>query len=350
MIALAAVLLSTLATRGGSAGAKSSPVAISPQPDPADAGAAVVEVRLEGPLEAVELDRGGRTTRIVGELGPGERRTVSAPLSLWSPVERTDQIPEGLSIRVLPEESIGDAVIVDVAPPRPDLWSCGLPTTLTMRSRPPLAPPVPRPDSTRLLLVAAGAAVALALRKRPILALVCGSALAAALLVLPAAPLGSGSVSVLEGDARTGDWVHVRGAIGVIELAPGHLPWDDALRAGEPPHWRVVLTPGAPVRWFLEGAGAWLYLIELLATPPRWTREGSDGLALTRAWIREPAGGWEDHGAWPRGAPLPEPVEQQASPPGWLAAGLPQGVSVLLGRLAIEAEASEETWVRVVGF
>ena len=76
---------------------------------------------------------------------------------------------------------------------------------------------------------------------------------------------------------------------------------------------------------------------------------------LERAWLRESgASGWTALGPWLRGAPLPSPpvstsgsatpgpAAESADPPGWLVAGLPQGVSALVG-------GGGRRWMRWVG-
>jgi hypothetical protein len=65
-------------------------------------------------------------------------------------------------------------------------------------------------------------------------------------------------------------------------------------------------------------------------------------------------GEWTAHGRWEALRPWPEASTaglddergDAASPPGWLASGLPQGPDVLLGRL----EGEPATWVRITGF
>ena len=52
---------------------------------------------------------------------------------------------------------------------------------------------------------------------------------------------------------------------------------------------------------------------------------------------------------WPVDAPLPrEPLPAGEVLPGWLAGGLPQGVGVLVGRVAVESSEAP-SWVRIVG-
>lgn len=80
---------------------------------------------------------------------------------------------------------------------------------------------------------------------------------------------------------------------------------------------------------------------------------------MEQTWSRGGEGaGWTGHGAWPVGAELPAGVSER--PPGWLAAGLPQGRGVLAGRLGEGAFRGPDdgpppgpgarTWVRLVGF
>lgn len=314
-----------------------------------DTAATVVELRLEGPLSTVVLEAGGRPTHILGELAPGEQRSLGAPLSTWAAARRAEDLAGRLALRVEPEQAGGRVSVLAYAPLRPDLWSSGFPTSLGLRSRPPLRPALPRLDLTRLALAAGAFLAVLALRRRPLAALSAGVLLSALLLLLPAAPLPGPAVQILEGDARSAQWAWVRGALDRIELPPGSLPWDDVLGEGEETRWVVELEPGRRERWFLEGAGRSLFLLEPLLEPPLLERSRA-GEALAQCWTREPGDAWRWHGGWDRGAALPPPREGGAPPPGWLAAGLPQGLSVLLGRLAEEGPQGEPRWIRVVGW
>lgn len=319
-----------------------------PQPDPADAGAVLAELRLEGPLEGVELGEGGRVTRVEARLGAGERRTVTVPLALSTPARATGALRSRLALCVLPEGVGGRAAVLELSAPRPDLWSSGLPGTLTMRSRPPLEAAFPRPDATRWALAAAGVAAALVLRRRALLALAASAAVSAALLALPGRSGRPAGVVVLEGDARSGAWVLVRGGWGEVEVEAGELPWDDVWAAGDPVRWRVRIEPGRGPRWALVGEGARIYTIQRLGTPPRVAVADYGGPDLARAWLRAEDGGWRAVGRWRSGEPMPE-AGGRGAPPGWLAAGLPQGVGILLGELAPSA-ATEPAWLRLVGF
>ena len=76
---------------------------------------------------------------------------------------------------------------------------------------------------------------------------------------------------------------------------------------------------------------------------------------LDAVWTRSSAGGaWVGRGPWRLGAPLPEAQPVPSVPPGWLAAGLPQGRGVLVGRLAESSwrgpEGAGVAWIRQVGF
>jgi hypothetical protein len=327
--------------------------------EPPDAGAVRVGLELEGPLEAVVLSEGGRPTRVDAALGPGERRTVEVPLTLWSPAPSGAEVAPRITLELRPEGAAGEARVGAVSDPRPDLWSAGLPATLTLRSRAPLEPASPRPDPVRLVLLAAAWAAVLGARRRRLLGLAAGALGAAAILAVPAPPVLEGELVVLEGDARAGRWVAVRGALDRIEVEPrlverGVVPWVDVLGAGAPTRWRVELDPGRAPAWWLEGAGRRLYLLSELPGGPRLERGRNDGPELAEVWVREPSGGWTGHGRWPAGQPLP-PERPGDPPPGWLATGLPQGIGVLLARLdageaGVLSPRARAGWLRLTGF
>jgi hypothetical protein len=107
-------------------------------------------------------------------------------------------------------------------------------------------------------------------------------------------------------------------------------------------------VPLAPLaRWEVSaGRDVGLYRIAPLASePPSVGRDVNGWTDLSECWVRED-GAWTFRGAWGRGKELPPPAGGPP-PPGWLAAGLPQGVGVLLGRLAAGDPTS---FVRLTGF
>ncbi len=216
------------------------------------------------------------------------------------------------------------------------------------------------PDPVALICLAAAALAVFAARKRAWVALglgLLGAALVAGAQLRREGPAAE-STRVLEGDAESGRWMVVEGAWEELALDPNS---DRAIEC-EPE--RLPLTyrgefTASGVGWRVHLRGGRL-----------WRRAGLepgsrrlDPMAnlwgtMSETWTRGSDGSWSVRGVWPLGAPLPDPKAGGAGPPGWLAAGLSQGRSVLVARLAEDSWAGEsvgdripsETWLRLVGF
>ena len=190
----------------------------------------VVPVELVGPLSTVSLAAGGSETRLYCELGPGDRRSLDAPL-VASP---------GAG------EAIGPT-FSDLAAPAtarleiggrrsPGEWK-RLPFSLQSRSLPPIERRRPRPGPARWALVACGALLVFGLRRRPGQALFVGGAMAAGIFLLPVRVSRAATVRVLEGDGESGIWLDVRGARDRLDLPRAEPGWTRCLppRRGLPP-------------------------------------------------------------------------------------------------------------------
>lgn len=315
-------------------------------------GIRIAELRLTGPLREVTLENAGSwRTRVTCDLAPGEVRTVRVPLAT------SDAPRDEPELRLLPPDGPGDAVLVALAAGEdPFTWSA-LPAGLRARSWPPLRPARPRPDAARLALVAGALCLGLALGalgRRRTVALAVGALACAAPFVLPARAPAALALRVHEGDAESGEWLRVDGAREILDLRPGALGWAESLPFARERSFEVTLETGGALRWALSGKGLALYFCEHLSAFESFEPRSNEALALAACWTRDAAGAWTARGAWAVGAPLPPPgAGGGEAPPGWLAAGLPQGVGVLLGRVArdgSEREGGRLGFVRLVGF
>lgn len=302
-----------------------------------DARLAVGEVQLAGPFDGATLDCGPRgRVELRGSLLAGERRTLTVPLP-GQPLDGAPPRVEGATFL-----GYGEA-------PAP------LPPALRRRSRPPVEGQAPVADPTGLLVLLAGAAVVLAARRRPAAAAGGGVLVAAAVFGLqvrhPAeAPTRT---RVLEGDGAA--WMLVEGAAGSLPIAETDL----ALEV-DPARSPLRLVGELGEGWIAQGPALW----RRAALDPGARRlDGRLNLwgGLEQAWVRSPEGTWTARGAWGLGEPLPGPLSGSGAgsgPPGWLAAGLPQGRGVLVARPAPGAWAGgpgpggvpEVVWLRLVGF
>ena len=141
-----------------------------------------------------------------------------------------------------------------------------------------------------------------------------------------------------------------------LRLAPA--PRGDTAR----PNGRSPGASAEPLWWLSAPRGAWVvertFPVGLRLLQPEVNTFGD----LAEVYVRDAAGAWTAHGPWARGAPLPAagPAAGATSgsnpapaagnaPPGWLAAGLPQGVRVLVARLGAGAFLGPDTPVDLLG-
>jgi hypothetical protein len=319
-------------------------------------------VELVGPLARVELDCGAEgTTRIDAALVAGERRALDVPVA-WAPALGLAGLAAHAPPEVRVEPSGASARWLGLAPEQPEARWTRLPPGLRLRPRPPVDGSAPSAPPAALLLVVAAQLAVLGLasprsnrarekrareprergsaparaRRLGAAGIAVASALAAAglalrggagddaPLVLVDADLGSAAAAVRA--------TATSAALALDPAAPG-LRVETAV-AGAPLDYAVDLAAGT---WSARAPGG---VVAFRAAPPPGP-EWSD-VALAPAWWRSPAGEWTRYAAVRAGAGRPEPG---ADPPGWLAAALPPGRSVLIGR----PEGGAATWVRAVG-
>jgi hypothetical protein len=325
---------------------------------------ALAEVVLEGPCAAVELDLGrAGSTRVEGPLAAGERRTRLVPLPVFGEAPRL--VPD---VRVLPLASGEDAGAARFAGWHEDGGlSAALPHGLRARALPPVAAPQTRARPAEVLLLAGAFLLAVLRPRRAAWVLAVSLAAAPALYALAGAGRAprsgtASAVRVFEGDAASGRWLQVDAAAGGLAVSPrgldtAHPGFElECEPARRPLRWSVPLDAAAP--WAVTDAEGRrttrLVRRGELLTTRGLTRAANAWGDLEQVWLRDAEGGWASLGAWREGAPLPERAPGVA-PPGWLASGLPQGVEVLLARLAPGAFAGEgpappgEVFLRQVG-
>jgi hypothetical protein len=173
----------------------------------------------------------------------------------------------------------------------------------------------------------------LALRRRPFAALGWGASAALLAAFLGPRPPEDGlrRVTLEEGDAQsavgleleaTRGRLWIRGAPDVLHIETA--PAEARLTC------RVDLENAAA--WEIAAEGAILYRLTSFERGERaFSRAENRWADLEETWVRE-EGNWSARGAWLLGRALPAALSA-APPPGWLAAGLPQGTGILLGRL-----------------
>lgn len=300
------------------------------------------EVELRGPLRELVLAHGpadAERVRFEGELSDGESRTFAVPV----PVRETTRArPPQFTWDVGADDAArGRARFVRWLPDR----SVTIAPALRARPRPPVELHAPVVPAAALLALAAGALCVAALRRRVFAAL--ATALAsgglAALLVEAGAGDMPARARVLEGATDQPVWLAVDSGSARLELAEETLaqafevavdPPEAALEVG------FALRAGAPVR--LSAARARIHVLSAAAQPAAWSVDHNALGAFARTWLRK-EGAWTAHGAWGSGAPFPVALAGDAAvhdaAPGWLTAGLPQGVDVFLGEYAARAGA-----------
>jgi hypothetical protein len=144
---------------------------------------------------------------------------------------------------------------------------------------------------------------------------------------------------VVEIDAASPEWLEIEGALGALELPAERL---EAEPAHAPLELDLELVAGE-VRGRVRSPGARLYAIRT-GSGSLPTRERNDAGDFERTYTRDASGVWLEHGAWARGAPLPEGGPPRAQPPGWLVAGCAPGRTIFLGARP------DGAWVRALGF
>jgi hypothetical protein len=295
-------------------------------------------LRVPGPAPAeLRLAAGRGETHLEPRVGDGERFDLRVPF--LRDLDRPG-VPGAAEL------GLGDAP-VELVPGGvhlPGDWR-DLPAPLRARPLPPLEEAPPRPGRAAAAALLAAAIAVLALRRRPVLALAAGAAGALVLIALPV-PMGGAprEVQVLEGDGDSGRWLLVRSARGRLELGADETGWVEVRPGGHPVAVRAARGT-AGLQAALEAPAAELHLRRERVAPRAPGRGDAGGHDFLRVWIREPGEGWSDRGPWEGSDPLPPGLEAGSAPPGWLVAGLPQGVPALVGEL--RAPGGRRSWLRL---
>jgi hypothetical protein len=355
-------------------------------------------VELVGPLQVVRLEHDAATRALLGlppfvvelevSLAPGERRRVVAPTLLADP--RGVALGAVNVLEVVATVPAGAEAQVEVSAPPRAQSVVSTPSARAARLVPPADDSPRRAPGLALVCLAVALPVVLARgalgpgraasgdvqghgRARENLTRRLGRVLFAVLVTLVVAA-GAVAIDVRQGGGAGGEsaqWTtDGHGGVVVLRAPRCALRLEDDGRVVRVDAWTraaSVRAPGegleggslavtldlsgvaaagaAPVSLRCSGDGVWL----LVAERGTWLveRELSAGARLlvpevntwgacADVWVRELDGAWGRRGPWEHGAGLPEALADGvgSAPPGWLAEGLPQGVRVLVARLA----------------
>jgi hypothetical protein len=299
-----------------------------------------VGVELGGPREELRLSAGGVETLLHVSVEAGERRLLEVPFIARAGADLPAPVPH-----LLGTPPPADAELLPATVELPAAWTA-LPGGLRSRALPPVEQPLPVAGALRLAWLAASLLLVLALRRRPPAALFLGLVAGLGSFVLPLPHVPAIQVRVLEGDADSGRWLEVTGAEARLELPREFLGWVRRLPQVGEARLEVREEAGRLRSTFLAPGARVYALRERELHGPTRSDPGTTG--FRRVWVRDAGGAWSAHGAWRSPAPLPPAGDQPEAPPGWLAAGLPQGRVVLVGELV--GDDDDEGWLRLVGF
>lgn len=307
----------------------------------------IAELDVVGPVSGLVLDSGSAgETRFSQAFRSGERLRVSAPVAV---VDAAAPVPPAIRWSRdgdLEEAAPGSVRFARWREDRAAEDLAALPPGLLARPRPPVSPPEVRASRATLALLPACFVLGLAVRRRRAVALLVGI-LGGALLLAAGWPRGGRramSADVLEGDAgsEASLWVsasfgRASGTVEELEGALLELPEERT---------RIVWSQAEEGdAWTASAPGTSIYLLRKVELGEEgYTRARNRNRPLAEAWVRED-GAWTSRGPWPMGEPLPAPRDAPP-PPGWLEAGLPQGVPILIGRVADDPT----LFVRISGF
>jgi hypothetical protein len=305
------------------------------------------DVEVSGPVRDLVVSLGSAgEARLAGELLPGERQRIAVPLPVRdASAAVAPQIGWNPSAGADPESAgRGSARFLGYREDRASARIEDLPPGLRARTRPPIGPVEPRLRAASLALLPACLVVGLLLRRRSGAALLFAVSGSAAVLFLgwPRGAQPGRKLVVLETDADSGAGLEVTATWERARAPQAEL--EDCVVESSNDAARVVWTRplGSAGEWTATAHGSALWLLRAFA------RGAGGDRALAETWLRED-GEWTARGPWRPGQPLPPPVPGPP-PPGWLAAGLPQGIPVLVGRAADGSGPGEELWVRETGF
>lgn len=303
-----------------------------------------VPVELAGPLEEARFEALGTTSVVRLALSAGERRVVALPFGGGS-LAALEPVAAAEALRVTTTPASGAATVRASEASGPGR----LPRGMGRRGLPPVAPARPRPDSPRALLLVGGTLAVLALRRKPRGAAAAGAVAAALVFAFPAPDLARAERRGVDGDATRDLWFDVHSASDGVPLVPGETGWF-ALPGGVAPE-LVVDAEGER----LVAPGGSVHVLRARATGPLDPATGLPREPVDAWWERSADGRWRALGPWDPGGGAP-PIardgarsgdardEPAGSPPGWSAAGLPQGVGVLVARPRRDLD-----WWRAIG-
>jgi hypothetical protein len=328
---------------------------------------AFARIAIEGPLSEIAIESEGVRTVLAHEWLAGEAEELELPLGAGAappPGEPLARVEPRLTTR-----GAGRARVLAGSEERAQAWS-SLPAGLRARGAPPLAGAHVRASLAALCALAALACALLALRRnaRAALALAGLGGLFAA--GLPPAGARGAAQCVVDVQHAAPAWIERRSAIGELavplerwvrfELEPPAAPCELRLERGPSAGtgraesggraWSVRARAQGEARldaWHVHAlaAGAGPQLLELA----RWEE----------LWLRSADGNWRAATELLQSSARTPAGPRAASPPGWLATGLPQGRSALLGRAGSAgggalggagSAAAGEVWLRWVGY
>ena len=308
-------------------------------------------VRMTGPCVDPVLETQNGRTAITIELALGEQVELVVPLADRPPLA---------SLPAFRSEA-GESVEFIAWEP-----TLALDPGVAARARPPLGEAVHPLAPAALLCTLAGLVLALALRRRPVVAVLSCLGLGIAAAVTQQAHTGAVSrppIVVLEATRSLPEepveWTAVASWFEQLELTSAEPAQVRTRPADASLEW-AVLPPavgGRSVAWVARAEGAALDHFSDYSAPGELGPAGNGwGGELRSAWTRA-AGAWSAHGAWPRGGGLPPARSGLAAPPGWLVSRLPQGPGVLVADAGNPppaggwgGPADVRAWIRLVGF
>lgn len=290
------------------------------------------EFALTGPLESARFEIAERAViTLDARLAPGEVRWVTLPI----PHARDGRELDIVAPRVVAGEAEPVRWLGWSREEVSELESAWEQLPLGLRRRAPVDPL--QRDERRSALGAAMAALAvftctLALRKRLWVALavsMVGSAAVVAVFFAP--PSADETLRVLEGDGESGRWIAV------------DVAWERWRGPSSAPLWFATVPEHAVVEAHLDLAAPGAWSLTAARTVFRRTTAVEPGArsldarhnrwgAFDDVWTRTADGIWRAHGPWEAGRALAEGVD--GAPPGRFNPGLPQGLAVVIARLA----------------
>ena len=315
----------------------------------AGTGVRVAEVDVVGPVSGLVVNSGAAgESRFARAFEAGEKLRIAGPV----PVEDAEA-PVAPALRWTREESFdagsiarGSARFAGWREDRAAAAIAALPPGLLARPRPPLGAPDVRASPAELALLPACFVLGLALRRRRGASAAVGVLGAAVVLALgwPRAAATPSTATVLECAAESDAALEVAASFGRVEVPLSDF--ETCVVEIPDARTRVVWSEIETDEWSASAAGASIVRLRPFDLGgKRWTRERNAAFPLAETWVRE-EGTWTARGPWPAGGSIPEP-RAGPPPPGWLQAGLPQGIPILLGRVA---DAHEPHFVRLTGF